>query len=247
MVENENFEVGSFILETNSSPTFSIVDNRHVARMEFLLLLLLVHFLNTPVLDAWRPGLNLNLTDWSLKLLRFIRADENAKSIKVVYVAIIVGVFWLLTNWLEIIHCETISVKPVFPFELVSCHLEINSRNPCVFLWVWDYICHVATRAGSFGGEYSFIFKKNRVSMCLPFCKIIKNSWKSQVVRVNGLESWIIFWFWSTLVRFWFNRCPRFLSWNQCPSKSSKCAKNKTSVKLHHKLNYFTSNSWTSP
>ena len=98
MVENENFEVGSFILETNSSPTFSIVDNRHVARMEFLLLLLLVHFLNTPVLDAWRPGLNLNLTDWSLKLLRFIRADENAKSIKVVNVAIIVGVFWLLTN-----------------------------------------------------------------------------------------------------------------------------------------------------
>jgi hypothetical protein len=98
MVENEHFKVGRFILKTNSSPAFSIVNNRHVTRMEFLFLLLFVYFLHTPVGDVWRPGLNLDFSDRSLEFLRFIRAYEDAKSIKVVNVTIIVRVFWLLRN-----------------------------------------------------------------------------------------------------------------------------------------------------
>ena len=175
MVENEHFKVGRFILKTNSSPAFSIVNNRHVTRMEFLFLLLFVYFLHTPVGDVWRPGLNLDFSDRSLEFLRFIRAYEDAKSIKVVNVTIIVRVFWLLRNWFEVIHCETISIEPIFSFKFVSCHLEINSCNPREYVCVRNNIRDVATWSGDFGGEHSFIFKKNRVSMRLPFAEILSN------------------------------------------------------------------------
>lgn len=98
MIKNEHFEVRSFILKTNSSPAFSIAHNRHVTRMEFLLLFFFVYFLNTPVRDVRRPGLNLDLADWSLKFLGFVWANKDAKSIKVVNITIVIGVLRLLSN-----------------------------------------------------------------------------------------------------------------------------------------------------
>ena len=102
--------------------------------------LFLVDLLHTFVLDRRRSSLNLNLADRSFGFLTFIWADEDSDPVKVVEVAVVVGLLWgVADDTAEVVDRHAVTVQPVFAFEFVARHPEINAGNPGVLDWIGDH------------------------------------------------------------------------------------------------------------